>query len=131
MGCSEPEPVPGVSVSGSIRVDSEPLKFGRITFRPASGTSGPVATSLVEDGQYAIEAEKGPWPGTFRVIVETIPQHIIDLAHGKFEEDRTQEKAPEPMISREFNTDTRLNATVQAEGENIFDFEVKWAPAGR
>ena len=57
------------AVSGTVRLDSEPLKEGAIAFFPIQGTVGPSAAGVITDGKYDIPREKGPVIGKNRVEI--------------------------------------------------------------
>lgn len=112
------------AVFGEVTWDEGPVKLALITFRPVGETTGPVATGRVEDGKYRIEATKGPHAGKFRVIIETITQEMVALAEGRIPHGRSQ-GPPEPIISREFNSDSEIVVEIVEGAENRHDFKVK------
>src|SRR5689334_16793809 len=68
-GCSgSGDELPREAVSGTVKLDGQPLANGAIQFTPDSGgaTSG---GSTITDGQYSIEQENGLVPGSYKVAV--------------------------------------------------------------
>lgn len=59
-----------LEVSGSVKVDGQPLESGSISFIPAAGTRGPSAGAEIKQGRYSIAAEGGPVPGKYRVEIK-------------------------------------------------------------
>jgi hypothetical protein len=64
-GCGAPEP----SVSGTVRLDGQPLLSGSIDLIPEKGTPGPSAGAVIEKGQYSIT--KGVTLGKYKVAIHS------------------------------------------------------------
>src|SRR5262245_24818007 len=70
FGCSQSEP----SVSGTVRLDGQPLPEGWIRFVPDAGTSGPDGGAAIREGKYGIP--KGLTAGKYKVEIQgmrTVP----------------------------------------------------------
>lgn len=59
-----------VAVSGSVTINGEPVPNGVIRFKPAAGTEGPMANTMIADGQYNIPGDQGPIAGNYEVQVQ-------------------------------------------------------------
>ena len=54
---------------GSVTMNGEPVPNGVVRFRPAEGTEGPMANTMITDGRYDIPGTHGPVPGNYDVQV--------------------------------------------------------------
>ena len=59
-----------VAVSGSVTINGEPVPNGVVRFKPAAGTEGPMASTMITDGQYDIPGDQGPIAGNYEVQVQ-------------------------------------------------------------
>jgi hypothetical protein len=69
-GCGGGDGLARVAVSGSVTIDGEPVPNGVVRFKPAAGTEGPMANTMITDGQYDIPADQGPVAGNYTVEVQ-------------------------------------------------------------
>jgi len=125
-GCSQ-EKSPGQAVSGRVLVEEQPLHAGRVTFNPLNQTSGPKVTAIIRDGTFQFSPQDGPWPGEFQVLIASTPPDIeAFLNHESHESIRQKAQERHPVIAQEFNSKSKLRATVNRDQENAFEFEVRW-----
>ena len=72
------------AVSGRVRLNGEPLRWGTITFIPQGSPNLPAAFARVSGGQFALSAEDGPVLGVHEVVVfdlgNVVPLPTIDDA---------------------------------------------------
>ena len=68
-GCGGGDGLERVAVSGSVTINGEPVPNGVVRFKPAAGTEGPMANTMITDGQYDISSDQGPVPGNYDVQV--------------------------------------------------------------
>ncbi|NQV29031.1 MAG: hypothetical protein HQ518_32150 [Rhodopirellula sp.] len=68
-GCGGGDGLNRVAVSGSVTLDGKAAPHGIIRFVPAPGTEGPVANTMISNGQYNIPRDQGPVPGNYEVRV--------------------------------------------------------------
>lgn len=120
MGCSD-EGIERAAVTGSIRLDGEPVQSGTIAFYPAEGTRGPSAGGLIEGGRYRIDSAKGVVLGKSRVEINSsrksgrmIPDAINPNA--------MMEEYVEGIPSQ-YNTESTLIREIES-GENQIDFDL-------
>jgi len=59
-----------VAFSGSVTVSGTPVT-GEIRFSPDG--KGPMATTMIDNGEYQFTSETGPLPGDYTVIIESVP----------------------------------------------------------
>jgi hypothetical protein len=71
-GCGGETESGRVPLHGSVRVDGMPVAEGSISLLPASGHSGPAATTSIAGGQYVFTRETGPVAGPHRVVVGVV-----------------------------------------------------------
>ena len=110
------------TVTGTVRLDNEPLPAGSIAWIPIEGTPGPGGGGGINNkGKY--EVQRGLRPGKYRVEIRstrtlpgrkvlnpTIPSELVD-----------EEVA---VIPEQFNTRSGLIREV-GPGSNVFDFDLK------
>ncbi len=93
-GCGEVST--GVSVSGTVTRDGQPVEDARILFVPAKGTQGPVVSGAIKGGLYSIPADQGLKTGLYSVKVSLtrVPQRkdiMDDLSKGSPNRDHSFE----------------------------------------
>jgi hypothetical protein len=59
------------SVEGKVTLDGQPVEDGAIRLLPAGDTKAPAVGAVITDGEYAIDAENGPFPGRYRVEIRS------------------------------------------------------------
>lgn len=69
-GCSGGDGLGRVAVKGSVTLNGEPVPNGVVRFKPAAGTEGPMANTMITDGQYEIPQDQGPVAGEYEVRVQ-------------------------------------------------------------
>lgn len=69
-GCGGGDGLERVAVSGSVTIGGEPVPNGVVRFKPAAGTEGPMANTMITDGQYNIPGDQGPVAGNYEVQVQ-------------------------------------------------------------
>lgn len=109
-------------VSGSVRLDGQPVDEGSIQFIPVEGTAGPGAGGIIKDGRYHITRDKGVTAGKNRVELRAFRksgrkvQDPTGLPGVKAEE-RVQAFPPE------YNDRSTVVKEVRS-GSNTIDFDV-------
>lgn len=116
-GCGG-EPRDRVAVSGTVRLDGQPLDGAAIMFIPAAGTIGPKAAAAIHAGQYVLKQDEGPAAGKLQVeIWETEPS----IAPGE----KPPTKHPVERIPATYNRESTLLVETVQGGPNEFHFELK------
>ncbi|MDX1966026.1 MAG: alpha/beta hydrolase [Planctomycetaceae bacterium] len=94
------------AVSGKILIQGEPLKWGQVAFHPANAFA-PVAMAMVRNGNFKLDAARGPTIGDNRVTVV----HMGDVAPG-------------PTLKDAVASTTSLMVNI-ADAANQFELDVK------
>ena len=116
--------LPREPVSGEVTLEGEPLTKGAILFRPSGGT-GPTtdAGGLIRDGSYSISRGEGPVPGSYKVLItEEVDRAPAQAPGGEL---NLRPEAKTSRISKKYNTQSILVATVKPGEANTFDYELK------
>lgn len=121
LGCTNNDPL--VSVSGSVEVDGQPLSGANLSFDPQPGTSGPKITTAVFDGTYQIEESAGLQPGNYTVRITMIPRGILDNLPT---DQLAKLPSPDAVVAKQFDTESELTATLDADDPNRCDFIVQF-----
>lgn len=97
IGCHE-TPNGRCEVSGIIRgLEAE---HGVLSFVPEPGTDGPAVRTNFENGRYAFEAESGPKPGAYAVLVWVTPVPTLNTSLPLDEVKRRMTDLGEPQTYR-------------------------------
>ena len=124
-GCaSSGDDLPREAVSGTVRLDGQPLAVGSIQFAPAASSGGAQVGggSPIENGQFSVPRENGLVPGAYRVS--------INAADAKREE---QTKGPvrkglglaKELIPAKYNSQTTLSAEIKKGGSDNLNFDLQ------
>lgn len=111
-----------LSIAGNVSLDGRPLEAGIIDFLPSQKTNSPTAGCEIKGGAFSIGSERGVMPGTFRVEISALRPsggHYIDSITK-----RPVEKLEETVPAR-YNTNSRLQVTIEAGTNNHFDFPLE------
>ena len=127
-GCdASSDNLPREAVSGSVTLEGQPLAKGTIQFAPTSEKAPTSATAGIVDGKYSIPAPgrgRQLVPGTYKGCNLQSWNQVsseMKLVHG------APGKIGPPaknLISKQFNTNSKLTAEVKGGGTNTFDFEL-------
>lgn len=103
-------------VSGTVKIDGQPLEEGEIIFEEADQSKTPAAGKIAA-GKYTVKT----LPGNKKVRINASrpakkPDPVLGAA------------AREAAVAPEFNEKTKLTATVKPGKQDGVDFEVKAAP---
>lgn len=117
-GCSKSDGK--VGVKGKISFKGTPLDKGSIEFHPVSPDLKSFSGATIENGAYAIPAEKGLQPGEYKVMISSADQE------GATEEvPGESNQLAKDRIPPEYNVNTKLTVTLESGKENTFDVEIK------
>jgi hypothetical protein len=111
-GCGASEP----SVSGTIRLDGQPLLGGSIDFYPEEGTKGPNAGAAIENGEYRIS--KGLTVGKYRVAIQSTRSRPDKKAYDPL--GGVQLPAEEKYLFEDFDRIRQIDP-----GPNTHNFDLK------
>jgi hypothetical protein len=119
----ESEPV----VTGTVRLDNEPLTTGSIAWVPIEGTPGPGGGGGINDeGKY--EIKRGLRPGTYRVEIRSTRALSRKVQNPTIPSELVDEEVS--VIPEQYNTSSSLIREV-GPGSTVLNFELKGAPATR
>ena len=116
VGCSGGSADGLTQVTGTVKLNGEPLKSGTITFMPVAGTTS--ATGEIEDGEYSLSTTTpgdGAPPGDYKVSVTA------------WEKLPTMTEAGVPAVPEKYmsTATSGLKAHVQGESSHEIDFDLK------
>ena len=115
------------TVTGTVRLDNEPLPTGSIAWIPIEGTPGPGGGGGINnEGKY--EIKQGLRPGKYRVEIRstrTLPRKVLNPTIPSELVDEEVSVIPE-----QYNTRSSLIREV-GPGSNVLDFDLKGVAARR
>jgi hypothetical protein len=115
--------LPRQPVAGTVTIDGQPIASGLITFRPKNGPE-PVATAVIEDGEFSLARHEGPVPGPHAVSVwarEATGRKVPDPYDPENLVDEVKD-----IVPPRYNLSTELSAEI-AEGKNSLEFPLQGA----
>jgi hypothetical protein len=119
--CKKSDGLKRVEVRGRVTYEKKPVARGLITFRPAHGSSGPIAGAGIIEGKYAISREKGPTVGAHEVEIK-----IVDA-----DKESSRQRPPEAAIQHAINLKSYSQQIEIQEGANELEFALPFeTPAG-
>ncbi|WP_165249676.1 hypothetical protein [Paludisphaera soli] len=120
-GCSEPDPLGRVEVTGEVIVDGRPLDAGAIMLEP--GPSGPPTAvgSTIRAGAFTIARPEGPAPGSYRVRIYASSREQAPPPRG------ASDKKPRSMIEKipeDYNAKSTRMIEIRADEPNHLRFDI-------
>lgn len=116
------------AVQGTVTLNGEMLRSGRVRFVPIDGTPGPKTTLDIIDGHFLADAELGPVVGRHRVEVLSDDSHLPapddEGAMERLRESGPPDTTPQ-VIPPRFSTNSQLSVSVSETEFNRFDFELQ------
>ncbi len=118
------------AVKGKITIDGVPLPEGTIDFIPVDKTTGNTAGARVANGDYAIRAEQGLFPGEYQVQVRAERPTSKKVWDGMGEDrapasKKTMVEQLESYLPARYNDRTELHAKIEAGKVNVCDFDLQ------
>lgn len=120
VGCGPPPP-PRFAVSGHVTLNRQALGEGVIRFISKS-RDGDV-TAAIHAGQFHLDQADGPVAGDYDVVVTPLTPELTDAMAAIEAGDRDPLKIR--SIPAKYQSPGTLRATVAAERDNQFDFELR------
>ena len=115
------------TVTGTVRLDNEPLTTGSIAWIPIEGTPGPGGGGGINsEGKY--EINRSLRPGKYRVEIRSTRTLSRKVLNPTIPADLIDEEVS--VIPEQYNTRSSLIREVGA-GSNVLDFDLKGAAARR
>jgi hypothetical protein len=120
------------AVKGKVTVNGEPLQEGQLSFVPLDPGLGPSAGAGIINGEYKIDAAKGPLAGEYRVQINAFRKTGKKTWDGMGDEQGPAGKKNfveevEAFIPPKYNTASELRATIKAGEVNVYDFDLEIA----
>ena len=113
-----------MAVTGTVKLDGQPLESGRLTLVPIEGTQSPSAGAEIIDGEFEIDANKGPRVGAFRVEIRSQRPTGKKIAAGSPAPPGTMVDEMVEAVPARFNKESKLRADLKA-GNNPLTFELQ------
>jgi len=121
IGCGSENPLGRKAVSGSVKLDGEPLEQGTIEFHPMF-EGGVQSGGRIVSGKYSIPAHEGVILGKYRVsISDFVPTPPLPPGHMPGD---TLPPSPKPKVPAEWNSKSQHTVDVNKEGPFKFDFDI-------
>lgn len=122
VGCGQPSG-DGVTASGTVTVDGQPLSGAVITLQPIAPTTGPKATASIFDGAFEFPASAELHGGTYRVRFSMIP---LEIRKPMFKDASVPSPPDDATIAPRFDGASELTWQLKPETENMQTFEVQF-----
>lgn len=138
VGCGGPKWPPTYKSSGTVTLDGTPVERATISFYPLDGQK-PANATTDANGAFEVtsfNAGDGAMLGSFGVAIEKFPAIEIETTPGGIPYDDSMntdegpsaesEKDPVNELPEKYSDHQKsgLSATVTADGENVFSFEL-------
>jgi len=109
-----------LGLDGEVTFDGQPVSTGTISFEPQDPNTGTFVATTIEDGKYALSAEKGVKPGAYRVRISA-----PDLSSAPPQAAHAEGSVVIPeLIPAAWNTNSEVKIEARADGERRFDFRI-------
>lgn len=112
------------SVEGTVTFDGQSVDGGSITFLPESGDkNASPASGQIIDGKYAIDSERGPAPGKYKVEIiwkKKTGKQIPNASDPGTSVDETKQ-----VIPQKYNSKTELTCEIKSGSNKNVNFELK------
>jgi hypothetical protein len=121
LGCGGPDK--RAEVSGTVRLNGQPLASGSIAFVPTVGNTGPSSGGVITDGRYSVPRTKGVAIGKNRVsILSTVKTgRKIDIGRSDLQDEWLQ------VVPAKYNEQSEIVCDIKP-GSNQQDFDLKGEP---
>lgn len=119
LGCGSDDTLNRQAVSGTVQFEGEPLNHGSISLEPAGEGATIAGGATIEDGNFAIPAERGLPPGKYQVRVSS-----ADDTGKTVEVPGESNKLAAERIPPEWNSNSQQTLQVEDGAENHFDLKI-------
>jgi hypothetical protein len=110
------------AITGSVKVDGQPLARGDISIQPNEGQAT-TGGSEIADGKYSVPKAGGLVAGKYRVEIHA----PVPGTGGQADENSLPGDPPAPpkeLIPSDWNSASTQTIEVKKQGANVFDFDV-------
>lgn len=126
VGCGKANPDGRENVSGTVKINGEPVKgTAGIRFEPTGEDKTAGGSGQIMESKYFLTQQDGVKPGKY--IVRISVKTTFDRKTGKVA-DNTLEFGNEvdvELVPPEYNTQSKQEVEVVEGGKNVFDFDIK------
>jgi hypothetical protein len=119
-GCQE-NTVDAVTVAGTVNCGGKPLSGAIVTLDPMAGTSGPIASSAVFDGKFAIAADSALHGGRYVVRFSMLPPEMRKKLPAEQAAKLPRECS---VIGPEFDANSQLFCELAPNTKNELKFDI-------
>jgi hypothetical protein len=117
------------AIRGKVTADGKPLQEGEISFVPVEPKLGPTAGAVVTNGEYRIDAARGPFAGEHQVQINAFRPTGKKRWDGMGDEkapagQRNYVEEVENFIPAKYNSASGLRAVIKAGEVNVYDFDL-------
>ncbi|VTS06649.1 hypothetical protein [Tuwongella immobilis] len=116
----------GIAVRGKVTFDGKPVEDGVILFIPEGASNSgadsyrPKVGTQILNGEYAMEADRGPQTGTYQVSITWEQKTGRKIPSG----DLIPKEETKQILPERYNTKTTLKATISLS-DNVHNFDLK------
>lgn len=114
------------AVSGRVSLDGKPVEAGTISFVPEATTKGPSAGATIANGEYRVEGENLPVPGSYRVEITATKKTGKMIPAGSPAPKGTMVEETVQAVPEKYNKKSTLQKDLKA-GSNSLDFDLTTA----
>jgi len=125
-GCGGGDGLDRQRISGTVKLNGQPLEWGTIQFQPESSATGEMVAGgavIQRDGSFEIPQAQGLTPGTYQVRVSSSDIDPANSSTSAMPGDENNKPAKE-RVANKYNVNTELKAEVAAGKPNVFSFDV-------
>lgn len=110
------------TVSGTVKLNGEPVNSGTLEFRTPSGT-GVLALVPITNGAYRVTTDAKLKPGNYKIVISSFQKSGRKVAAGSPEPPGTMIDEFVESIPSRYNSESELEKSLAA-GENTLDFDL-------
>lgn len=123
MGCGEAPPK-RIAISGTVKLDGQPVERGSINFIPEAGSPNLPAGGEIKAGEYNLTADAGPSAGKYRVEIRWSKPTGKKVEMGSPAPKGTMIDEVKEAIPAKYNTQSTLEREIGSE-ESTVDFDLE------
>lgn len=126
VGCGgSGDELPREAVSGMVKLDGAPVASGSISFQPDGPGVLTQGGAIIQGGAYSIDVKMGLVPGVYKVSIYA-GEGVLEKKGGgsRSEAPEISTAVPKELIPAKYNNKSTLTAKVEADGKNVFNFDL-------
>ncbi|MDD3468643.1 MAG: hypothetical protein PHE53_01525 [Thermoguttaceae bacterium] len=125
-GCGKANPDGRENVSGTVKINGEPVKgTAGIRFDPIGEDKTAGGSGQIMESKYLLTQQDGVKPGKY--IVRINAKTTFDRKTGKVADNTLKfgNEVDVELVPPEYNTQSKQEVEIVAGGKNVFDFDIK------